>query len=119
MAASTNGEGASAGAADPLRLEALVRGLGILAGDVRVATGTTPKDVVWTRNKTVLYRYRPVAPRAHATPVLVVYALINKPYILEVLREFVGDLVFTRGRQAQRREARADVRFPVRHVPLP
>jgi polyhydroxyalkanoate synthase len=93
--ASTNGEGATAGAPDPLRLEALARGLSILAGAVRVPTGTSPKDVVWTRNKTTLFRYRPLAPRAHATPVLLVYALINKPYILDLRPEnsFVGHLL--------------------------
>jgi polyhydroxyalkanoate synthase subunit PhaC len=82
--ASANGEGASAGVRDPLRPEALARGMSILAGGVRVPTGTTPKDVVWTRNKTVLFRYRPMARRAHATPVLLIYALINKPYILDL-----------------------------------
>ena len=51
---------------------------------VDVPTGTTPRDVVWTRNKTTLYRYRPLAPREHATPVLLVYALINRPYILDL-----------------------------------
>jgi len=51
---------------------------------VDVPTGTTPRDVVWTRNKTTLYRYRPLAERAHATPVLLVYALINRPYIFDL-----------------------------------
>jgi polyhydroxyalkanoate synthase subunit PhaC len=92
--ASTNGEGGTAGAGDP-PLEALEHGLRILAGAVRVPTGTSPKDVVWTRNKTTLFRYRPLAPRAHATPVLLVYALINKPYILDLRPEnsFVGHLL--------------------------
>ena len=60
-----------------------------------IPTGTTPRDVVWTRNKTTLYRYRPVAPREHATPVLLVYALINRPYILDLRPEssFVGHLL--------------------------
>jgi polyhydroxyalkanoate synthase len=49
-----------------------------------VATGTSPRDVVWTRNKTTLYRYRAIAPRSHAAPVLLVYALINRPYILDL-----------------------------------
>jgi polyhydroxyalkanoate synthase len=49
-----------------------------------VPTGTSPRDVVWTRNKTTLYRYRPIGPRAHVTPVLLVYALINRPYILDL-----------------------------------
>ena len=95
MASSRNGEGASAGAGDPLRPEVLARGLSILAGGVQVPTGTSPKDVVWTRNKTTLFRYRPMAPRAHATPVLLVYALINKPYILDLRPEnsFVAHLL--------------------------
>ena len=50
----------------------------------QVPTGTSAREVVWTRNKTTLYRYRPIAPRAHATPVLLVYALINRPYILDL-----------------------------------
>lgn len=48
-------------------------------------TGTTPRDVVWTLNKTTLYRYR--APEGRPTagpPVLFVYALINRPYILDL-----------------------------------
>ena len=52
-----------------------------------IPTGTTPRDVVWTRNKTTLYRYRALAPREHATPVLLVYALINRPYILDLRPE--------------------------------
>lgn len=52
-----------------------------------VPTGTSPRDVVWTRNKTTLYRYRSVAPPGHSTPVLLVYALINRPYILDLRPE--------------------------------
>jgi polyhydroxyalkanoate synthase len=81
---STNGEGATARAFEPFRPEALDRGLRILARGARIPTGTSRKDVVWTRNKTTLYRYRPTAPRVHRTPVLLVYALINKPYILDL-----------------------------------
>lgn len=49
--------------------------------------GATPRHVVWTRNKTTLYRYEPLGPRVHATPVLIVYALINRPYILDLRPE--------------------------------
>jgi polyhydroxyalkanoate synthase len=92
---SRNGEGAGAGAPGGLRLDALERGLTILAGGARVPTGTSPREVVWTRNKTTLYRYRPMAQRAHATPVLLVYALINKPYIFDLRPEnsFVSHLL--------------------------
>ncbi|MFN3431133.1 MAG: class III poly(R)-hydroxyalkanoic acid synthase subunit PhaC, partial [Candidatus Sericytochromatia bacterium] len=46
--------------------------------------GQTPKDIVWTKNKAKLYRYHAQGERRHATPLLLVYALINKPYILDL-----------------------------------
>jgi polyhydroxyalkanoate synthase len=45
--------------------------------------GTTPKDVVWTHRKTTLYRYRS-NQRRHAVPVLLVFALINRPEIFDL-----------------------------------
>ncbi len=45
--------------------------------------GTTPKDPVWTHRKTTLYRYRS-ANRRHPVPVLLVFALINRPDIFDL-----------------------------------
>jgi polyhydroxyalkanoate synthase len=45
--------------------------------------GATPKDVVWTHRKTTLYRYRSER-RRHAIPVLLVFALINRPDIFDL-----------------------------------
>ena len=45
--------------------------------------GITPKDVVWTHRKTTLYRYRS-ANRKHPIPVLLVFALINRPDIFDL-----------------------------------
>jgi polyhydroxyalkanoate synthase len=50
-------------------------------GDAKV--GVTPKDVVWTHRKATLYRYRST-DRRHATPVLLVFALINRPDIFDL-----------------------------------
>ena len=47
------------------------------------AIGVTPKDVVWTHRKTTLYRYRSTR-RTHALPVLLVFALINRPDIFDL-----------------------------------
>ena len=47
--------------------------------------GQTPRDVVWTHRKTTLYRYRSSA-REHAIPVLLVFALINRPDIFDLRR---------------------------------
>ena len=51
-----------------------------------VPTGTTPRDIVCTRNKTTLFRYRRTRASMR-TPVLFVYALINRPYILDLRPE--------------------------------
>jgi polyhydroxyalkanoate synthase len=48
-----------------------------------VAIGATPKDPVWTHRKTTLYRYRS-GGRRHAIPVVLVFALINRPDIFDL-----------------------------------
>jgi polyhydroxyalkanoate synthase subunit PhaC len=47
--------------------------------------GQTPRDVVWTHRGTTLYRYRSNA-RQHPIPVLLVFALINRPEIFDLRR---------------------------------
>ncbi|MFB6302918.1 MAG: class III poly(R)-hydroxyalkanoic acid synthase subunit PhaC [Haloferacaceae archaeon] len=52
-----------------------------------VEVGTTPSEVVYGENKLELHRYDPDAvgaEREHDVPLLVVYALINRPYILDL-----------------------------------
>src|SRR5215472_8722590 len=46
----------------------------------------TPKELVWTLNKAKLYRYTPVvsAQRRHRIPLLLVFAIMNRPYILDL-----------------------------------
>lgn len=46
--------------------------------------GQTPKEVIWTKNKTKLYRYQPAIKKTNPVPILMIYALINKPYILDL-----------------------------------
>jgi polyhydroxyalkanoate synthase subunit PhaC len=52
----------------------------------RAAVGQTPKQQIWALNKTKLYRYVPVVPaeKRHRVPLLLVFALMNKPYILDL-----------------------------------
>ena len=45
--------------------------------------GATPKDVIRTQRKTKLYRYRSTR-RRHPLPVLLVFALINRPDIFDL-----------------------------------
>lgn len=46
--------------------------------------GQTKKDVVWSRGRTRLYRYRPQAERTVDTPLLLVHSLISRSYILDL-----------------------------------
>jgi polyhydroxyalkanoate synthase len=52
----------------------------------RAAIAQTPKEVIWTLNKAKLYRYIPVLPKEkrHPVPLLLVFALMNRPYILDL-----------------------------------
>jgi polyhydroxyalkanoate synthase len=52
----------------------------------RATVAQTPKQVIWTLNKVKLYRYVPVVPaeQRHKVPLLLVFALMNKPYILDL-----------------------------------
>lgn len=45
--------------------------------------GVTPKEVVWTHRETTLYRYRS-SNRRYRVPVLLVFALINRPDIFDL-----------------------------------
>ncbi|TCJ16171.1 class III poly(R)-hydroxyalkanoic acid synthase subunit PhaC [Rubrobacter taiwanensis] len=61
------------------------QGMKIVLEGARAETGQTPKEVVWTKNKAKLYRYQPYAEKRHRVPLLIVYALINRPYVLDLL----------------------------------
>src|SRR5271166_5567472 len=52
----------------------------------RAAIAQTPKELIWTLNKAKLYRYVPVVPqeKRHPVPLLLVFALMNRPYILDL-----------------------------------
>jgi polyhydroxyalkanoate synthase len=52
----------------------------------KAAIAQTPKQPVWTLNKATLYRYVPVLPeeKRHRLPLLLVFALMNRPYILDL-----------------------------------
>jgi polyhydroxyalkanoate synthase subunit PhaC len=56
-----------------------------LASASQCAAGCSPKDLVWQSGKSTLYRYRPVVkPAAGGVPLLIVYALVNRPYMMDL-----------------------------------
>ncbi len=63
----------------------LVKGLDNLLQAEPPSTGVTPKEVIYQEDKLVLYRFAPLdaAPR-NPIPVLIVYALVNRPYMTDL-----------------------------------
>ncbi|MFJ5770952.1 class III poly(R)-hydroxyalkanoic acid synthase subunit PhaC [Psychrobacillus sp. NPDC093180] len=56
----------------------------VISSDAEPEVGQTPKEVIWTKNKSKLYRYQPAIKKTNKVPILMIYALINKPYILDL-----------------------------------
>ena len=59
-------------------------GFAKLAGTVPVDVGPSARDEVYREDRIRLYRYKPFAADPHAVPVLIVYALVNRPYIMDL-----------------------------------
>jgi polyhydroxyalkanoate synthase len=72
-------------------------GMRAVIDSLDVPVGLTPKETVWALNKAKLYRYRPTRPaeERHPIPLLLVYALINKPFIFDLCpgRSFIEYMV--------------------------
>lgn len=65
-------------------LESTRKWADILAFEPYPQTGMTPKETVWRKNKAKLYRYYSEKDPQYRVPVLFLYALINKAYILDL-----------------------------------
>jgi polyhydroxyalkanoate synthase len=65
----------------PRKLAAGVQSLRAAAG---VTFGCSEKNAVYREDKLTLYRYRPLGPSANLPPVLIVYALVNRPYMMDL-----------------------------------
>jgi poly[(R)-3-hydroxyalkanoate] polymerase subunit PhaC len=50
----------------------------------RPREGATAKDVVWSRDRAELWRYRSETPIRYAPPVLIVHSLVSRSYILDL-----------------------------------
>ena len=64
-------------------------------GDVEV--GTSARHCVYSEDKIRLYRYSPLARSANLKPVLICYAMVNRPYLLDLQpdRSFIRVLLLS------------------------
>jgi polyhydroxyalkanoate synthase len=60
-----------------------VKGLELIS-PVDQPVGLTPKDVIYSCGTMKLYHYRPTTDEVYRVPLLIVYSLVNKPYILDL-----------------------------------
>jgi polyhydroxyalkanoate synthase subunit PhaC len=60
-----------------------------------IEIGVTPKAAVYREDKVILYRFQPVVEQPLNIPILIVYALINRPFMvdLQVDRSLVANLL--------------------------
>src|SRR5919202_6713746 len=57
----------------------------VVHGGTEVEVGLTPKDVVWHRGEARLFHYESARQKEYTVPVLIVYAPILRPYILDLV----------------------------------
>jgi len=63
----------------------LGKGVENLLNADEIDTGVTPKQVVYREDKLTLYRYQKVdGVKQNPTPLLIVYALVNRPYMTDI-----------------------------------
>ncbi len=76
--------GAAAGAALTELTLQISETLTRLRGAHAVSVGCSLKEPVWTCGKTTLYRYAPLSARKRSRPLLICFALVNRPYVLDL-----------------------------------
>lgn len=62
----------------------LGEGLKTLTNIKEIDIGACPREAVYREDKLVLYRYTPVVDNPNPVPLLIVYALVNRPYMMDL-----------------------------------
>ncbi len=70
---------------ETVRVRKYATGANLLLAARPPRIGQTPRETVWQRNKARVYRYEPAKAKERPVPVLLVYALILRPYILDLV----------------------------------
>ena len=62
----------------------LKQGARTLAAVGEIETGVSLREPIYQEDKLTLYRYQPRVENPHAIPLLIVYALVNRPYMMDL-----------------------------------
>src|SRR5215217_8844524 len=61
------------------------KGASIVLEGAQIPTGCTPKETIWSKNKAKLYHYQGETEKKYPVPIMIIYALINRPYVLDLI----------------------------------
>jgi polyhydroxyalkanoate synthase len=61
-----------------------IKGMEVLTSPLDIEVGVTPKELVYQEDKIKVFRYTPVKNKLCKPPVLFVYALVNKQYMIDL-----------------------------------
>ncbi len=64
--------------------EKFIKGIGILLEPPDISVGTTPSELIYSEDDMKLLHYIPVVEKPYRVPVLIVYAFVNRYYILDL-----------------------------------
>src|SRR5215216_2134233 len=70
---------------ETIRFRKYATGTHLVDHGTEVEAGLTPKEVVWQRGKAKLFHYESTREKKYPIPVLLVYAPILRPYILDLV----------------------------------
>jgi len=60
------------------------QGMELMMTPPEFSVATTPSEIIYTEDKMKLIHYIPAVAKTHAVPILIVYALVNRYYILDL-----------------------------------
>jgi polyhydroxyalkanoate synthase len=61
-----------------------IKGMEIMLEHPDISVGTTPSEIIYTEDDMKLIHYLPVVEKPYPVPVLIVYAFVNRYYILDL-----------------------------------
>lgn len=62
----------------------LTEGIQTLHRVGEIEAGVSAREAVYREDKLTLYRYQPRVEKPHAVPLLIVYALVNRPHMMDI-----------------------------------
>ncbi|MCB1776040.1 MAG: class III poly(R)-hydroxyalkanoic acid synthase subunit PhaC, partial [Candidatus Competibacteraceae bacterium] len=62
----------------------LAQGSQVLTGLGEIEAGVSAREVIYQEDKLTLYRYQSRVQNPHRIPLLIVYALVNRPYMMDL-----------------------------------